>query len=254
MRCRAWDDMDGIGNPVSSYYYPHQPEPKEVQTSDEFNSKKLGLQWQWVANPKDNWYELKDGKLLLPAIYSANDPLFETPHVLTQMFPDFSFTATAKMELSNSEKVRGGLTSFGRKTFDIGVEQLDKAFRISVRFNNDILVSALTHERDNIWLRLKTNGEMPKLLERRESASIETEVIQRENLQPYEYEDLERWKNGLITGQFSYSLDGENFTDLGEPFEVRSGRWTGARIGLYSLKNEAEGNGHVAFDYIRIER
>lgn len=248
------DDNDGIGNPVASYDYPHTPEPKQIQTSDDFNSEKLGLQWQWVANPKENWYELKDGKLLLPAIYFANDPLFETSHVLTQMFPDFSFTATAKMELSNTEKVRGGLASFGRKTFDIGVEELDKAFLISVRFKNDILVSAFTQKSNNIWLRLKTNGEMPKPLERRESNSIEDEVIQRENLQPYEYEDLERWRNGLITGQFSYSFDGENFTDLGETFEVRSGRWTGARIGLYSLKTGAEGNGHVAFDYLRIEK
>jgi beta-xylosidase len=248
------DDNDGIGNPVSSYHYPHPPELKQVQTSDDFNSGTLGLQWQWVANPKDNWYELKDGNLLLPAIYSANDPLFETPHVLTQMFPDFSFTATTKMALSDAENVRGGLASFGRKTFDIGIEQLEKAFRISVRFNNDILVSAFTQKSDNIWLRLKTTGEMPKPLERRESNRIDAEVIERENLQPYEYEDLERWRNGLITGQFSYSFDGEIFTDLGEPFEVRSGRWTGARIGLYSLKTRAEGNGHVAFDYIKIEK
>jgi beta-xylosidase len=245
-------DKDGIGNPVASYLYPHDPVPKSVQTSDEFNNEKLGLQWQWVANPQQNWYRLENQKLVLPAIFSDNKPLYETPHVLTQMFPAFSFTATTKMDVAKNSGVRGGLVSFGRQTFDIGVEPLDDALHFSVRFNNSTLVSAFTEVRDAVWLRLETRGEMPAPLSRRISTVLSDDEIQQKSLQPYQYENLERWENGLIQGQFSYSMNGIDFTSLGPPFEVRSGFWTGARIGLYSIKTQERASGQVSFDYVRI--
>lgn len=247
-------DRDGLGNPVVSYHYPHDPKPKSVQTSDEFNSPKLGLQWQWAANPQQNWYKLENEQLVLPAIFGDNKPLYETPHVLTQMFPDFSFTATTKMEVPKNSGVRGGLVSFGRQTFDMGVEPLDEGLHFSVRFNNSTLMSAYTEVSDVVWLRLETSGVMPAPLNRRTSNVISAEDIQENNLQPYQYQDLERWENGLIQGQFSYSINGVDFTTLGPPFEVRSGMWTGARLGLYSIKTQDLANGEVFFDYFRINK
>lgn len=54
-------DGNGIGEPVTEYKKPDvgKKYPIEVpQTSDEFNSKKLGLQWQWQANPRSDWMSL----------------------------------------------------------------------------------------------------------------------------------------------------------------------------------------------------
>ena len=36
--------------------------------------------------------------------------------------------------------------------------------------------------------------------------------------------------------QFSYSMDGKKFTDLGTPFEVKEGKWIGAKLGFYCMR------------------
>src|SRR5205814_10132259 len=52
-----------------------------LQTSDEFNGSRLGLQWQWAGDPS---FSLHDGKL------RPNSPLL-------QKFPALAFTATARV-------------------------------------------------------------------------------------------------------------------------------------------------------------
>jgi beta-xylosidase len=53
---------DGIGEPVLEWKKPTIATTESTisipQTSDEFDTKKLGLQWQWHANPKAEWYSL----------------------------------------------------------------------------------------------------------------------------------------------------------------------------------------------------
>ncbi len=53
-------DGDGTGEPVTKYkkpnvgkIYPFAAPPE----SDEFDGEKLGLQWQWQANPQSGWAE-----------------------------------------------------------------------------------------------------------------------------------------------------------------------------------------------------
>ena len=49
---------DGIGEPVTEWKKPSVGKAAPVavpQTSDEFNAPKLGLQWQWQANPAALW-------------------------------------------------------------------------------------------------------------------------------------------------------------------------------------------------------
>jgi hypothetical protein len=51
-------DGDGIGEPVTTYTKPAtvvSVEPHGPQTSDEFNGTRPGLQWQWHANPRQEW-------------------------------------------------------------------------------------------------------------------------------------------------------------------------------------------------------
>ena len=52
------EDGDGVGEPVSIFKKPNvgQSYPKVTPPdSDEFNQPKLGLQWQWQANPQIYW-------------------------------------------------------------------------------------------------------------------------------------------------------------------------------------------------------
>jgi beta-xylosidase len=55
------NNNDGIGEPVMTYKKPNVGKTYPIenpQTSDEFNSDKLGLQWQWWANPQPEFYSL----------------------------------------------------------------------------------------------------------------------------------------------------------------------------------------------------
>ena len=51
-------NSDGVGEPVLTYRKPNVGHTSAVNTppdSDEFNDSRLGLQWQWQANPQSNW-------------------------------------------------------------------------------------------------------------------------------------------------------------------------------------------------------
>jgi hypothetical protein len=48
--------------------------------------------------------------------------------------------------------------------------------------------------------------------------------------------------------QFSYSLDGHNFINLGEPYQMQWGNYRGDRIGIFCF-NDKEENGIVDVDY-----
>ena len=54
-------DGDGTGEPVLTYRKPHVSRSAPIavpQTSDAFDRPKLGLQWQWNANPQPAWFSL----------------------------------------------------------------------------------------------------------------------------------------------------------------------------------------------------
>lgn len=54
--------------------------------------------------------------------------------------------------------------------------------------------------------------------------------------------------------QFSYSLDGDHFTQIGEIFEAQKGGWMGAKVGIFH--GNAEGSlsqGYADFDWFRVE-
>ena len=61
------------GEPVMEYTKPDIGKSNsypvcEPDTSDDFTSDKLGMQWQWNANPQKDWYELTGLKLKLNAL------------------------------------------------------------------------------------------------------------------------------------------------------------------------------------------
>jgi hypothetical protein len=54
--------------------------------------------------------------------------------------------------------------------------------------------------------------------------------------------------------RFSYSKDGRKFTEIGEPFKAREGRWIGAKVGVFGVSlTQAKQRGHADFDWFRFE-
>ena len=93
-------DGDGTGEPVLHHRKPNVGKiaptvsPRE---SDEFNEDRLGLQWQWHANPQTNWAFASRayGFLRLFALTAPDEAknLWGVPNLLLQKFPAASFTA-----------------------------------------------------------------------------------------------------------------------------------------------------------------
>ncbi|RZK99901.1 MAG: glycosyl hydrolase 43 family protein, partial [Hymenobacter sp.] len=100
------DDGDGIGEPVLTHQKPNVGKTYSraaPQTSDEFSSASLGLQWQWQAAPNKAWYALdgRAGTLRLQATPVPTDSgsLAYAGNLLLQKFTAPAFTATTKLAL-----------------------------------------------------------------------------------------------------------------------------------------------------------
>ena len=226
-------DKDGndVGEPVSTFKKPDVGKTHPVvvpQTSDEFDSPKLGLQWQWQANPKTEWYSLtaRPGWLRLNAVAGthAETPtvchperqrrisvvLWMAPNLLLQKFPAPRFTATTKLELDpRAEGDTAGLVVMGEDYAALmlgpganGLNVKRVTCRDAAQGNAETVDAAASGLKNPIWLRV----------------SVEPEA--------------------LCT--FSYSADGKKFTTLGTPFPARAGRWIGAKVGLVCLGTAQE--------------
>ena len=76
----------------------------------------MGIQWQWQANPKKEWYDIGKKKSCL-RLYSRNNPVREenllwyAPNALTQIPQQAEFQATVKVELH--AETEGDQVAFG---------------------------------------------------------------------------------------------------------------------------------------------
>ena len=222
------DDI-GIGQPVLTYKMPNVGKKYPAtgpQTSDEFNSSALGLQWQWQAAPQANWSSLiaHKGFIRLNAIANPTDSgsLFNAPNLLLQKFTAPSFTAITKLQFhpaSNAD--RAGLTIAGNSYMYLCIEKQGVG-------NNIVLYQGK-----------RARVAIPKSLV---TISINTNTV---------------WFKVSVDDKamckYAYSLDGEKFTDIGDVYKAEKGTWIGAKIGLACVNpGLLESKGYVDVDFFRI--
>lgn len=131
-------DGDGCGEPVKVYTKPAISPKQPVHTpqeSDEFNTVALGPQWQWFAN-----YQLPFG---FPTpngyyrLYGQSVPDFvnmrQIPNILTQKFPNDTFTATSKVTVSSTQDGQeSGIIIMGRDYARLAVERRGEDYVIKM--------------------------------------------------------------------------------------------------------------------------
>jgi len=224
-------DGDGKGQPVLQYKKPALPQSPITTPpdSDEFNSRTLGLQWQWPVNPSQTWAfpNLARGVLTM---YSDKLPdsaanLWGAANVLQQKFPADSFTATTRLSFYPNARLeeRAGLAIMG----------LDYA-GIAIRHNKDGLsiVSMVCEDA------AAGKKEVETLLGPTSSSTVYLGVTVRK---------------GAVC-RFAYSVDGKNFIDAGISFTAKPGRWKGAKLGLFcTRKTSTNDSGYADFDWFRVE-
>ena len=217
-------DGDGTGQPVLVHAkpnvgrtYPHA----EPATSDDFDSTALGMQWQWNANPRADWYSLTGGVLRLYAVPNAGPNLWSAGNLLLQKLPAPTFTATAKLAPRGAGTF--GLTVFGLDYAYVGVrrgaagwELVDGRTHDADRGTPDTVTVATSLGTGPAWLRVSVQEAA------RDSARC----------------------------TFAYSTDGTTFTTVGAPFMAREGKWVGAKVGLFAVG--ADSSAYADVDWFRV--
>ncbi|MDO5423385.1 MAG: glycoside hydrolase 43 family protein [Eubacteriales bacterium] len=101
------DDGEGYGMPVSVWKKPDvgaSYAPCSPEDSDDFSGEKLGLQWQWNANYKSEWYRMEKPGIRLYA-QPLDGALCDAPNLLLQKWTAPTFAVTAEI---NTRDMKNG--------------------------------------------------------------------------------------------------------------------------------------------------
>lgn len=236
-------DGDGCGDPVSRYRKPKTGKTYPIETpveSDEFDTRKLGLQWEWHANYQDVFgfttnmgYVRIYGHELSPHFKN----FWEVPNLLMQKFPAEEFTATAKLKVSAKDDGQlSGLIIMGWDYSWIGVEKQGEKFLLKQAVCKDA-------EQGNL-------EQVSTLAVLEPSRKFEAGLFPNYEREIYIRVHVD---NGAYC-RFSYSLDGKKFTEAGTLFKARQGKWIGAKVGMFSVTPHGKERGWLDVDWFRVEK
>ncbi|WP_310605451.1 glycoside hydrolase family 43 protein [Anaerosporobacter sp.] len=221
---------DGIGEPVLTYESPVELTDEMIEQcnslyekrgikavnlpeiSDDFDSKTLGLQWQWQANPNERWYSLTQnpGNLRLHACKSEKShSLFHAPWFLSHLMQEEAFQITTKITLRDVEfGDKAGLAMMGYQYSYIALEQEEGQYVVKQYSGKAKDISIYDQE-----VVCETCEE--KHIVKKNEITMRMEVEE----------------GGVI--QYYYSVDEETFIPIGNPQVATAGGWTGARPGIF---------------------
>lgn len=225
----TWTDgwpMIGVnGKGVVTYKKPNVGKSypiRDLPSSDEFNSKELGMQWGWNHNPDSAHWSLtrKPGSLRLTTAKLASD-LQDARNTLTQrpfakpnqVIPTVAVT---KMNIANmKEGDVAGLAVFQDPYAYIAVKQKNGS-RYVVMVNNGKTIDSVPLTSSTVYLRTKAS-------------------------------------NATERATFEYSLDNKTFRSLGNALMMKFSLkiFTGNKFALFNFPTKYTG-GYVDFDWFRI--
>jgi beta-xylosidase len=217
--------MIGIGGKgVVTYRKPNVGKTypiKTLPTSDEFDNKKLGMQWGWNHNPDSiNWSLIQHPGYLRLTTGKIVANLREARNTITQRpFAYYSKTtptiATTKMEVNNMKD--GDITGLGV-------------------FQDPYAYIAVKQTGDSKFIFMVDNGKTV------DSVEIKNKTIYLRALAHY----------GTGKASFAYSFDNNKFFSLGNDLSMRFNLkvFTGNKFCLFNYATKTTG-GYVDFDWFR---
>ena len=215
-----------VGNPVLVHTKPRSPKQPIAAppSSDDFAGPTLGLQWQWQANPRADWFSLsRSAGLRLNAAPSAPKSLWHAPNLLLQKLAAPKFVATTRMTFApGAIGDDAGLIVFGYSYAWLGLRQTSAGLRVA-----QVVCSAAN----------EGGVELESVTIPAPSTTVTLRVSVAEN----------------AVCELAYSFDGELFVPTGMPFQATVSRWVGAKVGLFARSApEAAPRGHADFAWFRM--
>ncbi len=210
---------------------------------DEFDGESLGLQWQWNANPKDNWYHMDTEKkeLVLHAVEKEAETITNVPNLLLQKWFMPECHAVTNLKLSGMKTGdTAGMISMGVTFGAVAVTKTEDGFVLKQicgeqKFANETAtaedevteIKFLSADTKEIWF--------SNIVKKVPSTKMNSDG-------PYTFpipaEDI----------ALGFSLDGEQFEEV-LSYPAKAGRWVGVKHGVFCYhENDGEG-GQVGVEY-----
>ena len=236
------------GEPVTQYKKPNVGKTYPICTpveSDEFDGMVLGPQWQWQANYNEKWAYFAGDKGFV-RLYShpvADDykSLWDVPNLLLQKTPAPNFSATTKITFSPIEKYKGektGLVVMGLDYAALTVENTESGLKLSQveckkadKGNTEKQNASVDLKKNTFYLRADISTDGSKISKSEGGHDL------------------------VVKCQFYYSTDNKKFEKLGNEFQVKAGKWIGAKVGVFCTRPNIKTNdgGWADVDWFRIE-
>lgn len=193
-------------------------EPQKPADSDEFDSSELGLHWQWNhVSDSEKWSLTERPGYMRLHTATVTDSLSRAQNTLRQRVVGPESSATIKMEIAGmADGDIAGLSVIQQSYNYIGVTTEGGQKRVFINDNGTEQISeSIPEDTQEIWFK----ASMPR----------------------YEYRT-----------EFFYSLDGENFIQLGGKYEMHYGNYVGMGFGAFTYATKELG-GYVDLDYFRMD-
>ena len=216
-----------INSQIVRPYHNFADTPEEAGEND-YNGSNLALEWQWNHNPDNRLWSLteREGYLRLRTV-NVCDTVADARNTISQR--TFGPECGAYIKLDVSEMKEGdvaGFAAFAEKYGYVAVKIEDgKKYIVTVRYNDN----------DDV------------------EQEFETERVEITENEVYLRVDCD-YKNATDKAYFYYSLDGENWTKIGNTLKMNyyGLHFMGYRYAIFNFPTKQSG-GYVDVDYFRVE-
>ena len=249
----GWPVMGKKGEPVATYKKPITYHPSPITNpaeNDEFNAPVVGKQWQWHGNYDEKFGVPTAFGTMRIYTYKLSEGwrnLWEVPNMLLQKTPADRFTVTTKIRFtSKADGQMGGLIMMGLDYSALVVRRVGREFQL-------LQLTCMAAD--------KGKPQTETLI-----ATLKPTAEDKTDYKPGIHEDIylrlrvDNDKAGAPHGgnpvvRFAYSLNGKQFTDCGETFPMKQGKWIGAKFGYVAVETDPKADrGWIDADWIRIEK
>ena len=235
----------------------------EPDTTDEFDTDKMMLQWQWNSNYDDSWYVTKTdayGKKVPDGSYIRLNALASTPlrpvsdyrNLLLQKWPAPEFECVTKMCVNGLENGDyAGIVSLGVEYGAVGIVKNFGEYSIrTVRGTQSFDCEAEYSKED-----VKDYPIAKDTFADKEKTVYLRYTVKRTGTKDTKEMALAVKNVPVEEVTLEISFDGKAY-EKQVSFTAKAGRWVGVKNGMFvnhnnEIKNENEGDGFVTADYIR---
>ena len=238
----GWPVMGKKGEPLVICQKPKSNNTTVVNPveNDEFNAPVLGKQWQWHAN-----YDEKFGvptafgtfRVYTYKLSKEWKNFWEVPNLLLQKTPADAFCVTTKLRMtSKADGQFGGLIMMGLDYSALVVRRVGQMFQ---------LVQMTCKAAD------KDNAQSEKII-----TTLKPTAEDKIDYKPGIHEDIYlrlSVKDSQV--RFAWSKDGKTYSDCGDTFLMKEGKWIGAKFGYVAAETDPKcDRGWVDADWIRVTK